>query len=165
MKFIKHLQQMEVIVMSRKRIDIVKVQLVKESSLLYESGTGKRQVNSPTEVVSTVSDFIGNSDRECFVVLCLNTKNEPTNLSVVAIGALNKAIIHPREVFKTAILSNAASIICAHNHPSGDSTPSQADIDLTHRLYEAGELIGIKILDHLVIGDGEFTSLKEKGYL
>ena len=151
--------------MSRKRIDIVKVQIVKESSVLYEAGTGKRQVNSPTEVVSTVSDFIGSSDRECFVVLCLNTKNEPTNLSVVAIGALNKAIIHPREVFKTAILSNAASIICAHNHPSGDSTPSQADIDLTHRLYEAGELIGIKVLDHLVIGDGEFTSLKEKGYL
>ena len=73
--------------------------------------------------------------------------------------------IHPREVFKTAILSNAASIMAFHNHPSGETTPSQQDIQLTNRLYEAGELLGIKLLDHLIIGDGTFTSLKEKGYL
>ena len=156
---------MEVIVMSRKRIDIVKVQLVKESSVLYEAGTGKRQVNSPSEVVSTVSDFIGNSDRECFVVLCLNTKNEPTNLSVVAIGALNKAIIHPREVFKTAILSNAASIICAHNHPSGDTTPSENDMLLTKRVQEAGRLIGIELLDHIIIGNNCYMSFAEEQLL
>ena len=78
---------------------------------------------------------------------------------------LNKAIVHPREVFKTAILSNAASIMAFHNHPSGETTPSQQDIQLTNRLYEAGELLGIKLLDHLIIGDGTFTSLKEKGYL
>ena len=79
--------------------------------------------------------------------------------------SLNKAIVHPREVFKTAILSNAASIMAFHNHPSGETTPSQQDIQLTNRLYEAGELLGIKLLDHLIIGDGTFTSLKEKGYL
>ena len=73
--------------------------------------------------------------------------------------------IHPREVLKTAILSNAASIMAFHNHPSGETTPSQQDIQLTKRLYEAGELLGIKLLDHLIIGDGTFTSLKEKGYL
>ena len=84
---------------------------------------------------------------------------------MVSVGTLNKAIVHPREVFKTAILSNAASIMAFHNHPSGETTPSQQDIQLTNRLYEAGELLGIKLLDHLIIGDGTFTSLKEKGYL
>ena len=84
---------------------------------------------------------------------------------MVSVGTLNKASVHPREVFKTAILSNAASIMAFHNHPSGETTPSQQDIQLTNRLYEAGELLGIKLLDHLIIGDGTFTSLKEKGYL
>ena len=104
-------------------------------------------------------------DREQFIIACLNTKNEPTNILVVSVGTLNKAIVHPREVFKTAILSNAASIVALHNHPSGNSEPSQQDIELTNRLYEAGELLGIKLLDHLIIGDRTFTSLKEKGYL
>ena len=104
-------------------------------------------------------------DREQFIIACLNTKNEPTNISIVSVGTLNKAIVHPREVFKTAILSNAANVIAFHNHPSGDTEPSQQDIQLTNRLYEAGELLGIKLLDHLIIGDGTFTSLKEKGYL
>lgn len=104
-------------------------------------------------------------DREQFIIACLNTKNEPTNILVVSVGTLNKAIVHPREVFKTAILSNAASIMAFHNHPSGDTTLSDQDIQLTHRLIEAGELLGIKLLDHLIIGDGSFTSLKEKGYL
>ena len=104
-------------------------------------------------------------DREQFIIACLNTKNEPTNISVVSVGSLNKAIVHPREVFKTATLSNAASIMAFHNHPSGETTPSQQDIQVTNRLYEAGELLSIKLLDHLIIGDGTFTSLKEKGYL
>lgn len=95
----------------------------------------------------------------------MNTKNEPTNISVVSVGTLNKAIVHPREVFKTAILSNAASIMAFHNHPSDETAPSQQHIQLTNRLYEAGELLGIKLLDHLIIGDGTFISLKEKGYL
>ena len=114
------------------------------------------------------------------MIACLDTKNEPTNISVVSVGTLNKAIVHRREVFKTAILSNAASIVAYHNHPSNDTGPSQQDIQLTHRLVEAGELLGIKLLDHLIIGDGfpalrskypplvgygTFTSLKEKGYL
>ena len=104
-------------------------------------------------------------DREQFIIACLNTKNEPINITVVSVGSLNKAIVHPREVFKTAILSNAASVMAFHNHPSGDTTPSDQDIQLTHRLVEAGELLGIKLLDHLIIGGGSFTSLKEKGYL
>ena len=144
-----------------KRINIVSIKMVKESSFLYQT----RQILSPNDAYEMIKEQLEGLDREQFIIACLNTKNEPTNISVVAVGTLNKAIVHPREVFKTAILSNAASIMAFHNHPSGETTPSQQDIQLTNRLYEAGELLGIKLLDHLIIGDGTFTSLKEKGYL
>ena len=144
-----------------KRINIVSIKMVKESSFLYQT----RTISSPNDAYEMIKERLEDSDREQFIIACLNTKNEPTNISVVSVGILNKAIVHPREVFKTAILSNAASIMAFHNHPSGDTVPSQQDIQLTNRLYEAGELLGIKLLDHLIIGDGTFTSLKEKGYL
>ena len=144
-----------------KRINIVSIKMVKESSFLYQT----RQILSPNDAYEMIKEQLEGLDREQFIIAYLNTKNEPTNISVVSVGSLNKAIVHPREVFKTAILSNAASIMAFHNHPSGETTPSQQDIQLTHRLYEAGELLGIKLLDHLIIGDGTFTSLKEKGYL
>ncbi len=144
-----------------KRINIVSIKMVKESSFLYQT----RTISSPKDAYEMIRDQLKDLDREQFIIACLNTKNEPTNISVVAVGSLNKAIVHPREVFKTAILSNAANVIAFHNHPSGDTEPSQQDIQLTNRLYEAGELLGIKLLDHLIIGDGTFTSLKEKGYL
>ena len=144
-----------------KRINIVSIKMVKESSFLYQT----RQILSPNDAYEMIKEQLEGLDREQFIIACLNTKNEPTNITVVSVGTLNKAIIHPREVFKTAILSNAASIMAFHNHPSGETTPSQQDIQLTKRLYEAGELLGIKLLDHLIIGDGSFTSLKEKGYL
>ena len=144
-----------------KRINIVSIKMVKESSFLYQT----RQILSPNDAYEMIKDQLQDLDREQFMIACLNTKNEPTNISVVAVGTLNKAIVHPREVFKTAILSNAASVMVFHNHPSGETTPSQQDIQLTSRLYEAGELLGIKLLDHLIIGDNSFTSLKEKGYL
>lgn len=144
-----------------KRINIVSIKLVKESSFLYQTLT----ISSPKDAYEMIKDQLQDLDREQFIIACLNTKNEPTNISVVSVGTLNKAIVHPREVFKTAILSNAASIMAFHNHPSGETTPSQQDIQLTNRLYEVGELLGIKLLDHLIIGDRTFTSLKEKGYL
>ena len=144
-----------------KRINIVSIKMVKESSFLYQT----RKISSPKDAYEMIKEQLEGLDREQFIIACLNTKNEPTNITVVSVGSLNKAIVHPREVFKTAILSNAASIMAFHNHPSGETTPSQQDIQLTNRLYEAGELLGIKLLDHLIIGDGTFTSLKEKGYL
>ena len=144
-----------------KRINIVSIKMIKEASFLYQT----RTISSPNDAYEMIREQLEGLDREQFMIACLNTKNEPTNISVVAVGTLNKAIVHPREVFKTAILSNAASIIAFHNHPSGETTPSDQDIQLTHRLVEAGELLGIKLLDHLIIGDGSFMSLKEKGYL
>lgn len=144
-----------------KRINIVSIKMVKESSFLYQT----RQILSPKDAYEMIKEQLEGLDREQFIIACLNTKNEPINITVVSVGSLNKAIVHPREVFKTAILSNAASVMAFHNHPSGDTTPSDQDIHLTHRLVEAGELLGIKLLDHLIIGGGSFTSLKEKGYL
>ena len=132
-----------------KRINIVSIKLVKESSFLYQTLT----ISSPKDAYEMIKEQLEGLDREQFIIACLNTKNEPTNITVVSVGSLNKAIVHPREVFKTAILSNAASIMAFHNHPSGETTPSQQDIQLTNRLYEAGELLGIKLLDHLIIGD------------
>ena len=132
-----------------KRINIVSIKMIKEASFLYQT----RTISSPKDAYEMIKEQLEGLDREQFIIACLNTKNEPTNISVVSVGSLNKAIVHPREVFKTAILSNAASIMAFHNHPSGETTPSQQDIQLTNRLYEAGELLGIKLLDHLIIGD------------
>lgn len=143
-----------------KRVNIVSVKLVKESSMLYK----QRRVRSPQDSYELFRDYLGDVDREHFVVACLDTKNQPTNISTVHIGSLNASIVHPREVLKTAILSNAASIICCHPHPSGDPTPSPEDIDVTERLAEVGKIVGIELLDHIIIGDGKFISLKEKGY-
>ena len=124
----------------------------------------QRRVRSPQDSYELFKEYLGEVDREHFVVMCLDTKNQPTNISTVHIGSLNASIVHPREVMKTAILSNAASIICCHPHPSGDPAPSPEDIEVTERLAEAGKLIGIELLDHIIIGDDRFISLKEKGY-
>ncbi|MNG08972.1 hypothetical protein D3C84_923670 [compost metagenome] len=97
--------------------------------------------------------------------LFLNTKNQVVARETLSIGTLNASLVHPREVFREAIKRSSASIICAHNHPSGDPAPSPEDITLTQRLREAGTLIGIEVLDHLIIGDGKFVSLKERGLL
>ena len=113
-----------------KRINIVSIKLVKESSFLYQTLT----ISSPKDAYEMIKDQLQDLDREQFIIACLNTKNEPTNISVVSVGTLNKAIVHPREVFKTAILSNAASIMAFHNHPSGETTPSQQDNSINQSL-------------------------------
>ncbi|WP_233275775.1 RadC family protein [Salibacterium aidingense] len=104
-------------------------------------------------------------DREHFVVLGLNTKNEILFRETVFIGSLNSSIVHPRECFKHLIRRSCASAIVAHNHPSGDVTPSKEDVSVTKRLADAGDTIGIEILDHLIIGHEKYSSLKEQGHL
>lgn len=113
-----------------------------------------------------VPGVLQESDREQFFLICLNVKNEPTAIHTVSIGSLDSSIVHPRETFKAAVLANASSIIVAHNHPSGDPTPSQPDLEVTKRLQEAGELLGIPVLDHIIVGtEGAYVSLKEGGYM
>lgn len=98
------------------------------------------------------------------ILLCLDSKNQPTAINTVSIGCLNSSIVHPREVFKVAILSNSASIIVYHNHPSGDIKPSKDDINITQRLKESGKILGIDLIDHIIVGSNEmYYSFKEKG--
>ncbi|KZB92457.1 DNA repair protein RadC [Bacillus sp. VT 712] len=144
-----------------KRVNIVSLKLIKENSFLYP----ERNIKSPDDAYKLLTQFLIDADREYFLVVCLDTKNQPTAINVCHVGSLNASIVHPREVLKPAILSNSASIIVAHNHPSNDPTPSREDIEVTKRLAEAGKIIGIEVLDHLVVCSDRFISLKEKGYL
>ncbi|MCM3625530.1 DNA repair protein RadC [Brevibacillus borstelensis] len=145
-----------------KRVNIVRLKMVRESSLLYP----QRRIRMAGDAVGLFLKFLEETDREQFFLLCLNTKNEPTAIHTVSVGSLDASIVHPREVFKTAILSNSASVIVAHNHPSGDPTPSGEDIQVTKILQQAGELLGITVLDHIIVGtEGAYVSLKEGGYM
>ena len=148
----------------RKRVDIVRlrsVELVKEGSMLYE----KRRINSPSECVNLIRKFMDSVDRETFVAIALDTKKQPTAIQTISLGTLNSAPVHPREVFKMAILANADSIIVAHNHPSNNVKPSQADLSMTKRLEECGELIGIAVLDHIIIGNDNYTSFRDENLM
>ena len=122
-------------------------------------------IRSPRDAADLVSDELKYLQKEHFVVLFLNTKNRVIGKETLSIGSLNASIVHPREVFRSAIQKSSASIICAHNHPSGDPTPSPEDIEVTRRLAESGKLVGIELLDHLIIADQSFVSLKELGYM
>ena len=145
-----------------KRINIVSIKMVREGSILYNV----RKIASPSDAAELGRRFLEEADREELIVCCLDTKNQPLSINVVSIGSLNSSIVHPREVFKVAILSNAASIIVLHNHPSGDVSESNEDVNITNRLKEAGKIIGIDLIDHIIIGlDGKYCSLKEKGIL
>lgn len=121
-------------------------------------------VSTPEEVVALCAPRLTGLDREHFWALALNTKNRLLRLVEISVGSLNASIVHPRELFKDAVRMSAASVIVVHNHPSGDPTPSGADIQLTRRLVRAGDVLGIEVLDHVVIGEGgAFTSLRETG--
>ncbi|MEK4028650.1 DNA repair protein RadC [Pseudobacillus sp. FSL P4-0506] len=122
-------------------------------------------IRSPEDGADYVMEEMRFLTQEHFVCLYLNTKNQVLHKQTLFIGSLNASIVHPREVFKEAFRRSAASIICIHNHPSGDPQPSREDIDVTKRLAECGKILGIELLDHLIIGEKKFVSLKEKGYL
>ncbi|MEJ9280500.1 MULTISPECIES: RadC family protein [Ureibacillus] len=122
-------------------------------------------IRSPKDAASFLMPEIGSLQQEHFVALYLNVKNQVIHKQTIFIGSLNSSIVHPREIFKEAVKRSAASIICAHNHPSGNATPSPEDIEVTKRLQEAGFIIGIELIDHIIIGDHQYVSLKEQGYI
>lgn len=145
-----------------KRVNIVTIKLVRETSVLYQN----RTINSPSDSANLLEEFLENSDREKFLVLCLDTKQQPTTIHTVSVGTLNSSLVHPREVFKVAILSNSNAIILAHCHPSGLPEQSREDVEVTKRLVQAGKILGIEVLDHIIIGsNSRFISFKEKGIL
>lgn len=125
----------------------------------------KFTIRSPKDAATYLMPDMTSLTQEHFVVLFLNVKNQILHKQTIFIGSLNASIVHPREIFREAVKRSAASIICAHNHPSGNPSPSSEDIDVTKRLLEAGQIIGIELLDHVIIGDHQFISLKEKGYM
>jgi DNA repair protein RadC len=122
-------------------------------------------IRSPQDVSTYLMEDLRYLQKEHFVCLFLNTKNHVIGQETLSMGSLNASIVHPREVFRAAIKRSSASIICVHNHPSGDPTPSPEDIQMTARLVEAGQIIGIEVLDHIILGDQNFVSLKEKGFM
>lgn len=130
----------------------------------YRSGDEYR-IQSPADAADIIMESMRYLKQEVLRILLLNTKNVVIFSKDVSIGSINSSIVHPREVFTEAVKRSAASIIICHNHPSGDPTPSSEDINITHRLKECGKLLGIEILDHLIIGNGTYISLKEKGIL
>lgn len=125
---------------------------------------GRPVISSPADVERLLRGRIANLDRENFVVVLLNTKNEVIETSTVSVGTLSASLVHPREVFKPAIRASAASVVLAHNHPSGKVEPSREDREVTKRMSEAAEILGVEVLDHVIVGDGYF-SMKEHGML
>ena len=123
----------------------------------------KERYTSPQQVFETFF-FLNNETKEYFFALHLDGKNRIVAIEVVSMGSLNQSIVHPREVFKTALLSSAAAIILVHNHPTGDPSPSREDLEITRRLREAGELLGVKVLDHIIIGE-TFLSFVTQGLM
>lgn len=147
-------------------IPVVEIRQVRLGSLRYESW----RMNNPSEAAAMcreiITEQITDTDREHFVAMGLNAKNQPVVFYTVSIGTLTATLVHPREVFKVAITYGAHALIVAHNHPSGDPTPSREDREMTDRLAQAGRILGISLLDHLVIGsNGRYESFRERGLL
>lgn len=129
----------------------------------YAQMGGKTVVKTPEDVIGVVGSRLRDKKKEYFLAILLDTRNQLIKVAEISVGSLDTSIVHPREVFKEAISASAAAVILAHNHPSGDAQASPDDIKLTKRLAEAGELVGIDVLDHIIIGGKKFSSLKREG--
>ena len=158
-EFIVRETDLSVLPASRRKIAETLIKLLQETL----SGADLAKVNGPRDVYRLTSDMAF-LDHEEFVVLFLNAKNRVFKRKTVSVGTLDASVVHPREVFKAAIQLSAAGIICVHNHPSGDPAPSEADLELTGRLAEAGRIVGIPLVDHVIVGRDGYYSLKEHGH-
>ena len=148
----------------KRKVDVVRVELVKEGSVTYgEKDRENTKITNPEDAVRLASPFFTHSDREKVYVIALDARMKPRNISLAGLGGMTECTIHVPEIFKTAILSNCPNIICIHNHPSGDVRPSEDDRQITKRLQTAGNYIGIKLQDHIIIGDNEeFFSFRQQ---
>ena len=150
--------------MSRIQVSFERIVLVKEKVGRYEP---PRETKSPEEAYNAITKItnVQGEAQEVFGILILNIKNKIVAAHEISRGTLNSSMVHPREVFKPAVLHNAAAIICFHNHPSGDPEPSKEDIEINNRIKNSGELLGILVYDHIIIGDDRYVSLKERGVM
>lgn len=133
---------------------------------LYATDTSEPvAIRSPREAANLFIPSLRYVDKEHFMAAHLNTKNQIIAVETVSVGTLNASLVHPRELFKTAVKNSSAALIVAHNHPSGDPEPSKEDLQLTRRIKQAGELMGIEVLDHVIVGGERFVSMKERGLM
>lgn len=144
-----------------KYVQKYKLQLIKEKSVRYEDID--KVLNNPRDTAAIARPLLENEAEEVLIVIALDVKCKIIGVSEVSRGSLNAAIVHPREVYKRALMMNAAKIIIAHNHPSGDPKPSNDDVEITRTIRDAGEMLQMTLIDHIIIGDTEFKSLKEMG--
>jgi len=143
------------------RIPVYRVTLVREGSLSQQH---RPQIRDSVDAAQVVAAYLADADREHLVVLLLNAKNRLIGINTVSVGCLTTSLAHPREIFKPAIVANAAAVIVGHNHPSGDPAPSAEDTRLSKRLQAAGELLGIRVLDHIITGEvGRWYSFQDDG--
>jgi DNA repair protein RadC len=140
---------------------VYRVCLVREASVQME----RIQLRGSETAATLLRTYLAHVDREHFVVIMLDRKNRIIGINTVSVGSLTASVVHPREVYKPAILANAAAIVCGHNHPSGDPAPSSEDRTITRRLVLAGEALGIRILDHIIIGEQGHFSFADEGLL
>ena len=145
-----------------EKIEVGNIRMVKEPSL-YST----EKIRSPEDVLRVIAKELATYDREVFAVLNLKTNGQPINLNICSVGTLDASVVSPREVFKSTILSNSAAFVAVHNHPSGSLNPSQEDKDVTKRLLSCSELLGVKMLDHIIVagGSGNVFSFKSEGLL
>lgn len=147
-------------------LSILNLKVVKEKEVNYD--WANKSINSPEKVADVAINVLELHERaeESFYIFTLDIKNQINGIFEVSRGSLNASIVHPREVFKRALLQNANSIILLHNHPSGDPKPSKEDVDITNRLIESGDLLGIRVLDHIIIGDeNNYISFKQENLI
>lgn len=133
--------------------------------MLRRAADSRQVISTPEQVAELMHPMVAGLDREHFWSIMLNTKNHVTRVSEISVGSLNASIVHPRELFKEAVKVSAASVIVVHNHPSGDTTPSGADIQLTRRLMKAGDVLGVEVLDHVILAGQEHASLRDLGLM
>jgi len=143
-------------------LPLYSTRLVRETEFTYPT---RFQVTEPSEVAPILQNYFRNKDREEFLIVLLDTANTVTGLSQISVGGLSSSVVEPRQIFKTAILANAAAVILAHQHPSGNPEPSREDIQITSQIAEAGEVMGIPIHDHLIITESDYTSLADRGVI
>ena len=148
----------------RKELAVFAVkELVKR--LMRREARSIEVIHGPEDAAHFAMPYFKQEQKEHFAILMLNTKNHVLGLQDISVGSLTASVVHPREVFETAIRHHSAAIILLHNHPSGDPTPSDEDISVTKKLVKAGDVMDVQVLDHIILGDGQFTSMKEKDML
>ena len=146
------------VIKPKKTLSFVSSRLIKEKSIRYAP-----EITCSDDAIECVKEYLSGYDREIFGALHMSIRGKVNNASIISIGTMTSTEAHPREIFRSAILSGAAAMIVFHTHPSGDVTPSEEDVKTTERICRAGDLIGIKVLDHVILSDDDSFSLRSDG--